>query len=75
MDKAYKTCECKSCGGEFILLDEYVKRNLLKGKYESCPYCGSRNIKQTNESDNFKECMKHSSYKREHGALRQVRHD
>jgi len=74
MDKLYKSIKCKSCNGEFILLNEYVKRNSIRGKYETCPYCGSRKIKNVKETDDFRECMEHSSYKREHGALRQVRH-
>lgn len=75
MDKTYTSFECKSCEGEFILLNQHIKRNKLKGKYKSCPYCGSRSIKDITESDIFKECMEHSAYKKVHGAIRQVRHD
>lgn len=73
MDKIYKSFKCIICNGEFILMNEQIKINKYKGKYESCPYCGSKRIKETCETDNLNECMKHGSWKKEHGVIRQVK--
>lgn len=64
----YATYICKNCGKSAILLKEEISsRGYLK-----CPHCSSKNIKLSSETDNLKECMNHSNYKRAHGALRQV---
>lgn len=72
MDKVYLNFECKNCKKEFILLNQEFQDSVTHGKYISCPHCGSKKVIKTNETDAIKECMKHSSYKRFHGALRQV---
>ena len=65
----YKGYICKVCGKSAILLkDEISPKGYLK-----CPHCSSKNIVPISETDNLKECMNHSAYKRSHGALRQVR--
>lgn len=67
----YKSYICLKCKKQLILLKEEISpRGYLK-----CPHCSSRNIKYLNENDNLKECMKHSSYKKHNGALRQVKHE
>ncbi|ACQ54967.1 hypothetical protein AGE29_06740 [Clostridium botulinum] len=60
---------CYSCRNEFILLSEELERT--KG-YLACPYCTSRNVKKQKVTDNLKECMGHSSYKKIKGKIRQV---
>jgi DNA-directed RNA polymerase subunit RPC12/RpoP len=57
------------------LLNSQINNNKLKGKYLSCPYCGFKHIKPVKETDNLRECMDHSSYKKVNGAIRQVRHE
>ncbi|NLK94718.1 MAG: hypothetical protein GX275_05965 [Clostridiales bacterium] len=65
----YATYICKNCGKSAILLKEEISsRGYLK-----CPHCSSKSIILEKETDNFKECMSHSSYKREGRAIRQVR--
>ena len=75
MEKIYSNNKCKSCKKEFVLLIAEVQDTLREGKYLSCPHCGSKHLVKTTETDNLKECMKHDSYKREHGALRQVKNE
>ena len=73
MDKIYLNFECKKCKKEFILLNQEFQDSIRHGMYICCPHCGSRNIIKTNATDSIKECMKHSAYKKENGAFRQVR--
>ena len=56
-----------------ILLEDDIKDNEIKKRYISCPYCGSRQIREENSSNSIKDCMKESAYKKVHGAFRQVR--
>lgn len=73
MDDMYNCYLCKKCGKEIILLSGDVSDTLKKGKYISCSHCGSRKIEKQKSTNNLKECMGHSAYKRKHGAIRQVR--
>ncbi|OSA92573.1 UNVERIFIED_ORG: hypothetical protein B2H93_14540 [Clostridium botulinum] len=74
MNKIYTSFKCKvnSCKGEFIVPTEYLNVNERKGRYLTCPYCNSKNIKEVNAVDNLKECMDHATYKKVKGAFRQV---
>ncbi len=65
----YATYVCKFCGKSAILLKEEIS---TKGHLK-CPHCSSKNIYLEKETDNLKECMSHSAYKRGSGAIRQVR--
>ncbi len=71
MQSVYTGYECKTCRKEFVLLSEDVEQ-LAVGKYIACPYCNSKRVKKQKTTDNLKECMKERSYKKIHGALRQV---
>lgn len=73
MEEMYKSYSCKKCNKDTILISEEVADTLKKGKHISCSHCGSRDIEEQKATNNLKECMKHASYKRKHGALRQVR--
>jgi DNA-directed RNA polymerase subunit RPC12/RpoP len=42
-------------------------------RYIKCPHCSSKNIIKIKETDDLREVIKERVYKREHGALRQVR--
>ncbi|WP_096636414.1 hypothetical protein [Clostridium cochlearium] len=68
----YVSYECKACKNEFILLTDQLVRQKEKGRYIVCPFCNSKRVNKENTADNLKECMKHRSYKRVNGALRQV---
>lgn len=54
-------------------MTEEVSSTKRAGKYISCSHCGSKNLKKEKATDNFKECMDHSAYKKVHGVIRQVR--
>ena len=69
----YKNFKCYKCSKEVILLDDDIRDNKRKNNYLSCPYCGSRQIREENSSNSIKDCMKESAYKKVHGAFRQVR--
>lgn len=67
--KEYISYICKSCGRTFILISYEINRS----GYIKCPHCSSRKIKESIATDDLRECIKHSAYKKIHGALRQVR--
>lgn len=67
--KEYKILICRKCRKTTIVLSAEVN----KERYLVCSHCSSKNLKEENETDNFNECMKEHSYKRDHGAIRQVR--
>lgn len=67
--KEYKILICKKCRKTTIVLSAEVN----KERYLVCSHCSSKNLREENETDNFKECMKEHSYKRDHGSIRQVR--
>lgn len=68
----YTSYKCVSCRFEFVLLTEDVNK-MAKDRYLVCPYCNSKKVIIEKESDSLKECMGHSTYKKVHGAVRQVR--
>lgn len=74
IEDMYKIYRCLKCRKENILITEQVRSTLRAGKYISCSHCGSKKLKEEKSTDNFKECMDHVAYKKEHGAFRQVRH-
>ena len=67
--KEYKILICKKCRKTTIVLSAEVDSE----RYLVCSHCSSKNLREENETDNFKECMKEHSYKRDHGSIRQVR--
>ena len=67
--KEYKILICKKCRKTTIVLSAEVNSE----RYLVCSHCSSKNLREENETDNFNECMKEHSYKRDHGAIRQVR--
>lgn len=74
MQSIYSAYECKTCKKEFVLLSEDVEQ-LAVGRYIACPYCNSKHVKKQKITDNLKECMKERSYKKVHGAVRQVNYE
>lgn len=70
----YTNFKCKTCKLDFILLTEDVDK-MHKDRYLVCPYCSSKKIDKATVTNDLRECMKEKSYRRVHGALRQVRHD
>lgn len=75
MNKMYTSFQCKykNCKGEFVLLTDSIDKNKTNNKYISCPYCGSKNIKKIDETDNLKECMNHGAWRKDHGVIRQIK--
>lgn len=71
MLKIYISFKCIKCKKELILITEEFKSH--KG-YIACPYCNSQKLVKTKETNDLRECMQEDAFKREHGALRQVRH-
>lgn len=70
----YSNYKCRTCKLEFVLLSDDVDK-MSKDRYLVCPYCSSKRLDKGNTTNDLRECMKEKSYKRVHGALRQVRHD
>lgn len=70
----YITYECKSCGNIFTMPTECVQWGEKNNKYIACPY-GHRNIKEIDKYADAERCMNRDSYKRDKGAVKQVRWD
>nr|WP_072904359.1 hypothetical protein [Hathewaya proteolytica] len=66
----YTNLKCKCCKKELILITEELL-SIDPDRYLVCPYCSNRNIVVQGSTDNLRECMGHSSYKKVHGAIRQ----
>lgn len=66
----YTSYSCCSCKKQLVLITEELE-SMGKDKYLACPYCGSRHIKKQKATDNLKECMNHSHYERNNGAITQ----
>ena len=71
--KDYIVYKCKVCHKYFILLTEEVRMTEEKGDHITCPHKGHRDIIVTGAYDSIKECMSHSSYKRDKGSMRQIK--
>lgn len=71
MKKEYESYKCKSCKRTFIIIAEEMN----KEHYLKCPHCSCRDLKKVKETDDLRECISHSTYRRNHGALRQVRQE
>lgn len=68
----YIAYKCKQCKRIFVLLADEVEANEKKGKYLTCPYhAAHRNIEEIDKYDDLRDCMKHSSYKKEKGRVKQ----
>lgn len=70
--KDYIVYECCICKLVFIIPTEHLRIAEGKDRYLACNF-GHRQIKILNEYDSIKECMKHSSYKRDHRAIKQIK--
>ncbi len=66
----YQSYLCNKCKKEFIALTECINNNT---GYMSCAYCGCRSIKRTGKYSDLNQCMEHSSYVRDNGAIKQKR--
>lgn len=73
MEKYYSSYKCGRCGREVILITGEVNSTTAYGNYLVCPHCSSKKLIKTVETDDLKECMKHSAYERRGRALRQIR--
>lgn len=63
---------CGRCHKETILISSEVEDTKRNGNYISCSHCGSKKLKEQQATDNFKQCMEHSAYRRIRGSLRQI---
>lgn len=75
MEEVYTSYSCVGCGKTLILLTTEVNNTLKQGRYISCSHCGCKKLKKITKTSDLKKCMKHSGYKREGGALRQVNYE
>ena len=72
MESIYISYTCAKCKKTIILLREEVDDTKNKNKYLACAHCGSKRIYIESQENDLRKCMRHSAYKREHGAIRQV---
>lgn len=73
MSNIYVSYKCKSCNKEIILINDEVLSTIAKGSYLVCSHCSSKRLILEKSTDDLRECMKHSSYKRVHGSIKQVK--
>lgn len=72
MEEIYTSYTCKGCNKTTIVLTSECNNTQRQGRYIACSHCGSKRIKVLSKTNNLRECMGHSSYKRKGRALRQV---
>ena len=66
----YTSYKCRTCKKDFIVITEEIDKN----RYLVCPHCSSQRVGKEKATDNLKECMKHSSYKRgKGGVIKQIK--
>lgn len=75
MESIYVVLVCARCKKTIIVLKDDVEDTMNKNKYLACTHCGSKRVFKENETNDLRECMSHNSYKRVHGAIRQVRQE
>lgn len=61
---------CPKCGNSTAGISDEIEYSIKKGKYLSCMHCGK---KFQYPYKDIKKCMEHSSYKIEHGVIKQIR--
>ena len=71
LESVYTSYKCKRCKKETILITEEIEETLKEGRYITCAHCGNKKVVKEKVTDNLKDIMKESSYKRVNGALRQ----
>ncbi|EKY23879.1 hypothetical protein [Clostridium celatum] len=71
MEKEYLILKCnnKKCNKTTIVLLREVD---FKG-FLVCSHCSSKKVKVVGSTDDARECMGHAVYKREKGAMKQIR--
>jgi len=67
--KEYTSFKCKICSKTTVVLTDEIE----SGRYLVCSHCSSKKNHSAKETDDLRECMKEKAYRREHGAMRQVR--
>lgn len=69
MEKEYLILKCRKCRKTTIVLNREIEFN----GFLVCAHCSSKKVKVVGNTDDARECMEHSAYKREKGALKQIR--
>ena len=75
MESIYIGYKCEICKREMVLPSEDVRAAKQQGRYLACAYCGCKILNKTKETDDLRKCFSHSTYRRQHGAVRQVRQE
>lgn len=69
MEKEYLILKCKKCRKTTFVLYREVDFN----GFLVCSHCSSKSVKVVGSTDDARECMGHAVYKREKGAMKQIR--
>ena len=69
MEKEYLILKCRKCRKTTIALNREIEFN----GFLVCTHCSSKKVKVVGNTDDARECMGHAVYKREKGALKQIR--
>lgn len=75
MKSIYTSYKCKNCRKETILITKEIAIAKKQNRYIACPYCNSKNMMKSKETDDLRQCMKENAYKKEHGVIKQVRYN
>lgn len=74
MQYIYQVYRCQNCHKDIILITDDVENNEKRGRYIGCAFCGSRKLSKFKETNDLREIEdNHHTYRRVHGAIRQVR--
>ena len=69
MEKEYLILKCNKCKKTTFVLYREVDFN----RFLVCSHCSGKKVKVVGSTDDARECMGHAVYKREKGALKQIR--
>ena len=69
MEKEYLILKCRKCRKTTIALNREIEFN----SFLVCTHCSSKKVKVVGNTDDARDCMGHAVYKREKGALKQIR--
>ena len=69
MEKEYLILKCNNCKKTTIVLFRQVDLN----GFLVCSHCSSKKVNVVGSTDDARECMEHAVYKREKGALKQIK--
>lgn len=73
MESIYVILFCEKCKKTTVVLKEEADDTKKKNRYLACAHCSSKRVVTQSQTNDLRECMKHMAWKKERGAIKQVR--